>query len=160
MLRVRAGQITTSGSIAAVSLLSVFLLSLRFIRIHFYSILRISHTVLALGTLASLFWHILLLPAPSVISRIAVYSAATLWALTVLTRLARVIYHGRATIKKRWELKNVVYLHVRLNRRVHMTPGNYFYALLPSAYLVPNVFDEYPLVAVPFDFAEPAEKGI
>lgn len=123
-------------------------------------VFRVLHTALALVTMAGFVWHIILLPAPSTISRFAAYSATVLWVITAFIRLARIAFCGRATIKKRRDQKDVVHLYVRLHRPIDLKPGNYFYILLPTACLVPNSFYSHPLAAIPCNYSEQGKEGI
>lgn len=178
-LRVRAGEIATSGYIvsllhyrdlvligsqAAGSLLAIwilwlvgFLLSLYLRRAVFSSAFQAMHTTLTLASLAGLFWHVLSLPSPTNTSRGTVLAAAIIWLLSALVRLLRVIYRGRARIQGRRDYKKVVRIHVRFKRRINIAPGSYFYVLFPS---LRNIVYSYPFIAIPFDFTSTAPQGI
>lgn len=121
------------GLVAANLLVTNLFASILPLRRYAPSMFRMTHRVLCLGSLGSIFVHIFAL-RPTLTSLASILSLTAIGSFTTscVLRLGRIWYHRKAETMELDSVGDAVRLRVRTRHSVQACPGTYFYLSFPS----------------------------
>lgn len=113
-----------------------------------------AHRIIAMGSVAVIFWHVL--QTSSTIARMLVGSSCGFWLLTTIFRILRVLWSGHSgTIIQRSGDADAIQLTIRLMYPMKLQPGCYFYIFFPAFWLKYDILQSYTAM----EFWHPPESS-
>ncbi|KAK0755581.1 hypothetical protein N5P37_011823 [Trichoderma harzianum] len=141
-----SNHILLSGWIGFSLLLGAFCMPVHVIRRLFGRWFLWAHRIIAMGSVAVIFWHVL--QTSSTIARMLVGSSCGFWLFTTIFRILRVLWSGHSgTIIQRSSDADAIQLTVRLLHPMKLQPGCYFYIFFPAFWLKYNILQSYTAMA-------------
>lgn len=107
------------------------------------------HTLLGVCLLGAVIWHIILLPNVLPTTKVAVFVAPCLWALSVIIRISRLFLFGTLGRISQTDTNDpsIIRIKVSPRRALKIVPESYFVLFIPGTYWIN--FHSYPLPAFP-----------
>jgi hypothetical protein len=120
------------------------------------------HTVFSLAFLSGLFWHIITLPSPNLVTKISILVGSSLWVASSIIRYTRIVLWGcSAKITSMTVVQDWIRIRVSTRYPIFIVPGSYIHAYSHRGLTFTSLSSGHPLMIISEDSSsEWTTKGV